>query len=240
MKKFIKKIIRNLGYEVHRYIPGSSSSAQIISSFRKFDIDLVLDIGANTGQFGSELRGGGYQGEIISYEPLSSAHAELVRNSSNDSAWQVYPRCALGDHIGEAIINIAANSASSSLLPMLGSHLDAAPYTKYVGSEAAPLLTLDSVALDKVVRFKNPFIKIDTQGFEWRVLDGSVQVLSYARGLLLELSLVRLYDDQHLWRKVIERLEQSGFNLWAIQPEFISPNDGRTLQVNGIFFRGEF
>ena len=49
--------------------------------------------------------------------------------------------------------------------------------------------------------------------------------------------MIPLYEDQHLWREVLERLEREGFVLWAMQPEFIDPNDGRTLQMNGIFFK---
>ena len=239
MKAIIKKIFRKLGLEVHRYTPGSSASAQIISSLKKFEVDLVIDVGANFGQFASEVRGGGYRGSIISFEPLSTAHAELQQSSKGDEKWDVYSRCALGDHIGEVEINIAGNSASSSLLPMLDSHLSAAPHTAYVGKELVPLLTLDSIASDCISNFKNPFLKIDTQGYEWAILDGALNTLPYIRGVLLELSLIPLYEGQYLWREILERLELAGFTLWAIQPEFIDPNDGRTLQMNGIFFRKE-
>ena len=237
MKAIIKNIFKKLGLEIHRYTPGSSTSAQIISSLKKFEVDLVIDVGANLGQFASEIRSNGYAGSIISFEPLSVAHARLQKLSERDTKWHVYPRCALGDHIGEVEINIAGNSASSSLLPMLDSHLLAAPHTAYVGKESVSLLTLDSIASDYISQFKNPFLKIDTQGYEWAILDGALNTLPDIRGILLELSLVPLYEGQYLWREVLERLEFFGFTLWAMQPEFIDPSDGRTLQMNGIFFR---
>ena len=237
MKSIIKNVFKKFGLELHRYTPGSSTSAQIISSLKKFEVDLVIDVGANLGQFASELRGGGYKGSIISFEPLSVAHARLQKLSKRDAKWHVYPRCALGDRIGEVEINIAGNSASSSLLPMLDSHLSAAPHTAYVGKESVSLLTLDSISSDYISQFKNPFLKIDTQGYEWAILDGALNTLPYIRGVLLELSLVPLYEGQYLWRELLERLEFSGFTLWAMQPEFVDPNDGRTLQINGIFFR---
>lgn len=237
MKSIIKKIFRDFGLDIHRYMPGASPTAQLISSLRKFDIDLVLDIGANQGQFASEIRSGGYVGSIISFEPLSTAHVALQQESESDVKWIVHPRCALGDRIGEVEINIAGNSASSSLLPMLDSHLSAAPHTAYVGKETVPLVTLDSIAPNYIADFQNPFLKIDTQGFEWEVLNGAENVLSNMRGVLLELSMIHLYEGQRLWREVLERLEREGFALWAMQPEFIDPNDGRTLQMNGIFFQ---
>ena len=237
IKKIIKDTCRNFGLEIHRYSPSASPTAQIVSSLQRFDIDLVMDVGANQGQFAAEIRSGGYTGNIVSFEPLSKAHSELLRASDGDSKWDIYPRCALGDHNGEAEINIAGNSASSSLLPMLDSHLSAAPHTAYVGKELVSLLTLDSVAPEYVAKFKHPFLKIDTQGFEWQILNGARNVLTNMRGVLLELSLIPLYEGQHLWQEMIGRLEQEGFTLWALQPGFIDPLNGRTLQVDGIFYR---
>ncbi|MDD5460865.1 MAG: FkbM family methyltransferase [Methylococcales bacterium] len=238
LNKVIKNTLRKqLGLEVRRYVPASSPTAQIVSSLRKFEIDLVLDVGANEGQFASAIRNGGYSGDIVSFEPLSSAHYSLEQLSKGDEKWQAHSRCALGDRIGEVEINIAGNSASSSLLPMLDSHISAAPHTAYVGKETVPQVTLDSVAAGYIAKSRNPFLKIDTQGFEWAVLDGSENVLPQMRGVLLELSLIPLYEGQRLWQEVIGRLEREGFVLWALQPGFTDPNNGRTLQVDGIFFR---
>lgn len=80
-------------------------------------------------------------------------------------------------------------------------------------------------------------MKIDTQGFEWQVLDGARTTLPKFQRVLLELSLVPLYEGQHLWQEMIGRLEQEGFTLWALQPGFIDPINGRTMQVDGIFYR---
>lgn len=237
MKSAIKKIFRNYGLEISGYTPGSSTTAQLISSLQKFEIDHVLDVGANQGQFATEIRNGGYSGNITSFEPLTVAHAALIKASERDERWTIHSRCALGSENGEVEINIAGNSASSSLLPMLDSHLSAAPHAAYIGKETVPLVTLDSIAPNYIAKFQNPFLKIDTQGFEWAVLNGAKNVLPNVRGVLLELSMIPLYEDQHLWREVLERLEREGFVLWAMQPEFIDPNDGRTLQMNGIFFK---
>lgn len=196
-----------------------------------------MDVGANQGQFSADIRSGGYKGNIVSFEPLSKAHSELLQASDGDSKWDIYPRCALGDHDGEVEINIAGNSVSSSLLPMLDSHLSAAPHTAYIGKERVSLLTLDSIAPEYVAKFKHPFLKMDTQGFEWQVLNGAQHVLSNMHGVLLELSLIPLYEGQHLWQEMIGRLEQEGFTLWALQPGFTDPLNGRTLQVDGIFYR---
>lgn len=53
----------------------------------------------------------------------------------------------------------------------------------------------------------------------------------------LELSLVPLYEGRHLWREMIDRLETGGFTLWALQKGFTDAGDGRTYQMDGVFFR---
>jgi len=232
----IKIILEKVGLEIHRISP-SKATRQIVSSLRKYEIDLVLDVGANEGQFAKEIRKAGYAGKIISFEPLSKAHAELLQASGKDSNWHIHPRCALGDYNGKIEINIAGNSVSSSILPMLESHRIAAPESAYEGKEMVALHTLDTIAGQYLSIANAPFLKIDTQGFEWNILKGATQTLPIFKGVLLELSLVPLYDGQHLWREMLDWLEAKGFILWSLQPGFTDLTVGRTLQFDGIFFR---
>jgi FkbM family methyltransferase len=213
------------------------AAMQLVSSLRKFEIDLVLDVGANKGQFASEIRHCGYAGRVVSFEPLSQAHGELLQSSAEDHLWDAYPRCALGDHDGEVEINIAGNSESSSILSTLETHRSAAPESAYEGKEIALFKTLDAFAGQYLKDARAPFLKIDTQGFEWQVFDGVRDTLPHIKGILVELSLVPLYEGQRLLRECIERLKAEGFVLWAIQSVFVDPATGRTLQWDGLFFR---
>ncbi|HEV8327382.1 MAG TPA: FkbM family methyltransferase [Nitrospiraceae bacterium] len=237
LKQGMKQLLNAAGIEARRFHPDTSPLARLMAALRAFDIDLVIDVGANEGQFAKELRAGGYSGRIVSFEPLTAAHRRLLQVSNSDSAWHVQPRCALGDRFGEIELNISGNSVSSSILPMLTSHSSAAPESVYLGHESAPLITLDSVAPLYLEGTRSPFLKIDTQGYEWHVLDGALATLPKVRGIQLELSLVPLYEGQRLWRECIERLEAEGFVFWALHAVFVDPANGRTLQWDGLFFR---
>ena len=237
IKKLIRKVAHNFGVEISRFRPSTSHGAQLVKALEVGTIDMVFDIGANEGQFSKEIREYGYAGKIVSFEPLSSARKKLLALASVDSNWQVHDRSAIGDHDGDIEINIAGNSVSSSVLPMLESHSSAAVGSAYVSSERVPIVRLDSVAPQHLQPNSNLFIKIDTQGFEWQVLDGASETLKLAKGLLCELSLVPLYDKQRLWRDIIERLEAEGFVLWALQKGFTDPRTGQSLQMDGIFLR---
>jgi len=188
-----------LGLDIHRHIPHASlPSPPIVSSLQEFGIDLVLDVGANQGQFASAIRRGGYTGNIVSFEPLSDANSRLLQASDEDAKWDVYQCCALGDRNGEVEINIAGNSESSSILPMLESHLSAAPESAYLGKEIVPIKTLDETAGPYMKDKRAAFLKIDTQGFEWQVLDGARATLPHIQGILVQLSLVPLYEGPHM------------------------------------------
>jgi FkbM family methyltransferase len=237
LKESIKKLINAAGYDLKRLTPDSNPAYQLLKGLERFKVDLVLDIGANTGQFASELRTVGYQGKIVSFEPLSVASELLSRRASQDAGWLVHSRGAIGDYDGKIEINISGNSVSSSVLPMMQSHISAAEGSGYIASEQVPICRLDSVAPEYISPTDRYFLKIDTQGFEWQVLDGASKTLSLAQGVLCELSLVPLYEGQKLWQELIQRLEKAGFTLWSIQKGFTDPRDGRSLQVDAIFFR---
>jgi FkbM family methyltransferase len=237
MKKMIKKLIHTFGLDIQRLSPASNLSAQLLAGLNHVQSDIMFDIGGNIGQFAQELRSVGFDGKIISFEPLTRAHAQLSKSATHDSNWLVHPRVAVGDRDGEIEINIAGNSVSSSVLPMLDAHSSAAIDSAYVASERTILIRLDTVANQYLSPDSRPFIKIDTQGFEWQVLDGASETLKRAQGVLLELSLVPLYEGQRLWREIIDRMEKGGFTLWAIQKGFTDVRTGRSLQVDGIFLR---
>lgn len=237
IKKSIKKLLHLMGVEIYHYDAQATQFGVFATAFNHFGINVVVDVGANEGQFGESLRESGYSGRIISFEPLTSAYGKLKKISNKDSDWLVYPRCAVGDRRGEIELNVSTNSVSSSILPMLDSHKNAAPESTYMGKDKCDLITLDSVSTSYIDREKSILLKVDTQGYEWQVLDGAEDLIDGCRGVLIEMSLIPLYDGQRLWQDIICRLEGKGFTLWALQPAFVDIKNGRTLQLDGLFFR---
>jgi FkbM family methyltransferase len=197
-------------------------------------VDTVLDVGANVGQYALSIRGGGYRGTIVSYEPLTAAFSKLEASARHDDRWSAR-HTALGAARGTLEINVAGNSVSSSFLPMLPSHASAAPRSAYVGQEVVDVSTVDDEML--TISAERPFLKIDSQGFEGRILDGAAASLPRFHGVQLEMSLVPLYEGQELFDEILHRLTSEGFELWSLEPGFTDPHDDRLLQVDGWFFR---
>ena len=62
-----------------------SEAARLKKLFDTYQVDLVIDVGANTGSYGIALRDCGYSGLIISFEPIQGAYDKLLENANGDA-----------------------------------------------------------------------------------------------------------------------------------------------------------
>jgi FkbM family methyltransferase len=233
IKFAVQRSLQSFGWEIKRFaLDEMSQLARFLATHR---VTTVLDVGANIGQFATTLRLAGYSGKIISFEPQSEAHRRLTAVAAKDADWIVAPRCAVGAVAGEIEMNISDNSVSSSALPILEAHTGSAPASRYVGKEIAPIIRLDDC--DLIPRDERFFIKIDTQGFEQHVINGAPELIKLARGVQMEMSLASLYEGQADFMSLMAQMQEAGFDLWALNPGFASPDSGRLLQADATFFR---
>jgi FkbM family methyltransferase len=233
VKERLHQGFHRIGYDVIRYTPSTFHNLRRSRLIRTCNVDLVLDAGANTGQYAKGLREN-YTGRIVSFEPLSMAFKHLRAAAASDSKWQCL-QIALGEVDGSAIINIAANSVSSSLLPILAKHIRVAPRSVYVGSETVSTRSLDSLIHDGLELTHKTLLKMDVQGFELAVLRGAQNALATIPIVEIELSLVALYDGQPLFDEIYQHLRSLGFSLASLGMGLVDPNSGAVLQLDGIF-----
>ena len=237
----IRSLLRNLakrrGYEILGYPRAYAAHRSLSGLLQQERINLVLDVGANEGQFVDELRASKYGGRIISYEPQASAHAKLCSRAEGDPNWTIAERTAIGSEPGSIELNISRNGVSSSILGMLPSHSEAEPESSYMGTEMVPIHRLDDICV--LSAEDRAILKIDVQGYERQVLQGAPIVLSNCRAVIAEMSLVPLYDGQMLAKELWDLLLAQGFEAWSLEPGFRDPETGRMLQFDGIFVRGK-
>ena len=230
--------LRRVGIDLARY-PSSDPMFGVVRLLAHFGIDCVIDVGANSGGFASTIRSLGYSGRIVSLEPLSGPFELLEARAAKDPDWEVL-RSAAGDKDCEIKINIAGNAgASSSVLAMLDTHADAAPDSRYVGTEVVSQRRLDGLLPKLGIGPAHPaFLKLDVQGYEAAVLDGAVELFDTGAimGLQIELSLVPLYAGAITYMEGLERAERAGMSLMGILPGFSDPRSGRLLQADAVFF----
>jgi FkbM family methyltransferase len=238
VKEYAKMAVRSRLHKRNLDLVRNPFPVRVSTALRWLQVDTVLDVGANIGQYASGLRSSGFDGRIISCEPLRDAYAHLARRSESDPRWTTL-RTAVGAEAGSLSINVSANSYSSSVLTMTDAHLDAAPGSQTIGAEDVAVTTVADVAAQHEVDPSRTLLKVDTQGYEGPVLDGAGDLLGRFAAVQLELSFVPLYSGQLLFGELNERLESAGFGVYALDPGFADPRTGRMLQCDGLYVRSE-
>lgn len=214
-----------------------SRDGKIARILAAFAIDAVCDIGANIGQTRDSLRRAGYRGRIVSFEPGPEAHATLVSRARSDPAWEIAPRMALGARAGEDRLNLAESSDMSGLRPPTADLLAALPGARVQGQAPVTVAPLDSVFDAHFGPTERVFVKIDTQGHERAVLDGSAESLTRIVGLQLELSLLPLYEDEETYLSFLNDLHGWGFAPYMLIETNFSQALARQLQIDALFMR---
>jgi FkbM family methyltransferase len=167
---------------------------------------------------------------------LSSAFKLLEAKAKGDAAWDIF-NFALGDAEAKQEINIAENSCCSSLLNILPSHEKYVPKSKYIGTEIINVRTLDSIFFNLCKPVNRVYLKIDTQGFENKVIKGAEKSLGQIDTIQMEMSLVPLYENELLFNDMYSLMTEKGYSLIAIETGFSDQATGQMLKVDGIFRR---
>ncbi|MHB1501475.1 MAG: FkbM family methyltransferase [Candidatus Dormibacteria bacterium] len=141
---------------------------------------VIVDVGANIGQFASAVKILSPGSHLLSFEPDPTVFSSLARNVGqlpNVQAWCL----GVGRQSGVAELYRHELSVMSSFYPS-GS-----------GYDRERTVNVDVACLDEVL-VDNDFIdilKVDVEGSELDVLQGSIEVLKRTRYLLVEIGLSR-------------------------------------------------
>lgn len=207
-----------------------------VALMKRHGINMVLDVGANTGQYGKLLRSLGFRGRIVSFEPLSEAFAQLQRAAASDPFWSCH-NIGLSEVDATAMINVAANSYSSSFLPISARSVGIEPGIACVAHQEARLRRLDDL-IDEIVRPGEViYFKIDTQGYELNVLKGALNAIKRAPLIQLETAFFEGYQGQPLIESVIGYLRGLGYRIVAIEPGWEDIKTAEMLECDLIFAR---
>jgi FkbM family methyltransferase len=199
-------------------------------------IDLVVDVGANRGQYATDLRRAGYHGRIVSFEPLVAPYGLLAAASAPDPDWEC-ARLALGRRSGTAPMNVAEDTWNSSIFAVGERHVRAVPDSRTHGAEQVLVDRLDRRWPSLRRDARRPYLKIDTQGAELDVLRGATAALDDFGFVEVELSLLPVYDSAPLFADMLSFLMRHGFAPIAFEGVLDDVDTGEMLQVDAIFRR---
>ncbi|UYN96603.1 MAG: FkbM family methyltransferase [Enhydrobacter sp.] len=223
VKDSVLRVSRSLGYDIVplREMKERDLALHLRQLLGRLEIDCVLDVGANVGQYRDFLRERVlYGGPIVSFEPVARHVAVLRERARADRAWHV-EGYALGADDGTAPIKVMVSDQFSSFLEPDNSRLkDYAALNTPRAIEDVAVRRLDSVlpALAARLGFRRPYLKLDTQGFDLQVLRGATASLPSMRGLQTEASVIGIYKDMPDYMATIRYLGEQGFDVTGFYP----------------------
>lgn len=250
--RLIKSLIRRVfGYQLERVGPGIynafrykekdkvwfSYKAQLKTILERLEIDLVLDVGANEGQFVQRLREI-YQGEVISFEPVSEPYKRLCLNAVNDDSWKIL-QLALGETERQAVINISNNTVFSSILETNDFGRDRfGDEQSSRGTEIIQMTTLENAIRDNVVNAESRriFLKIDTQGYDLNVFRGIGKYGDRVFGLQSEISIIPIYSGMDKWTDSICYFIDASYSLVGLFP--VTRDGMRVIEYDCLLIKG--
>ena len=235
----INQFLSNFNLRIEKVSKNQNLHDVLNLLLNKLEINVLLDVGANEGQFAKKVRSYGYFEKIISFEPLQNVYERLINNTEKDKNW-IHKNLAIGDFDGETSINVSNYSLSSSILQMSDLHLEAKKNSEFVSKHKIQIEKIDTFISKNDIRSSNIFLKVDTQGTEHQVIKGADNNLDKIRGILCELSLNELYLGQKLWIEIIESMKAKNFEVWYLEKGFQHPKNQKVLQLDCIFLNKKY
>jgi len=168
----------------------------------------LVDVGAYRGDFTATALAAFPGSSALLFEPGPVKAAALRERYRSEPAVRVF-EIALGDEGGDALLHEQEDSATDSLLPP--PHGATEERTRRV--RVSPL---DAVLDEEGVRSVD-LVKVDTQGYDLRVLRGSAETLARCRpAILVEAIFAPLYRGQASFDELLGFLTEAGYRLSGV------------------------
>ena len=188
------------------------------------DVACVFDVGAHVGQTATRFVAAFPKATVFSFEPDPNSFSALRAVARTTGRIEAI-NAAVGDGDGHAAFFVNQFDQTSSLLR-------AAPgASEYLLNRSGlmprsridvPVLCLDRFCAEReIVRID--LLKLDAQGYELRILDGSRALLDRVAIPLIytEVSFVRIYEGQPLFPEIYQYLFERGYRLvWLYETSF--------------------
>ena len=225
--KNIFKAIRTGKFSAASYVM-CSRLAKVID-----EPELIIDVGANEGQFSSSASIFFPSARIDAFEPIPEFFDVLIKNTKSIERITAH-RFAIGNDDSPIKFYVNAESQSSSALQTSNLRLDIFPDAYAKEEIIVEQKTLDSFYNNKI-QGKNTLLKIDVQGLEEKVLAGSSQILQKIRYVLLEASVNPMYEGELTIPEMISFAENLGLSLISVISASRSPISKNYIEFDLLF-----
>lgn len=229
-----RKIAANFGIHVGRM---SRQPSTTMLGLANRPLDLIIDVGANLGQFAQEMRGKFPKAHIVSFEPNPQAFAELDAWAKADGNARAF-NCAIGEASGVLEMNVHVDhTASSSLLSTSEREMSLFPQTKRQERVSVDVRRLDDLLAEEGIAVGPlTFLKFDVQGFEEKAMRGAPKTLAAVGAMLTEVLLENLYEGQADFLDLALLARDAGLR-YAGNYEQVVGDEGQVMWLDAMFIR---
>lgn len=221
IRQAVAHLGERMGYTIlpNWRVPDMGLEATLRQVFHDYGVKVVLDIGANTGQYRDFLRQRvGFEGIVHSFEPLPELVDGMRARAGDDRQWHVHP-FALGAAEAVQQFNVMAHTTFSSFRTPDASYKEFADTNRVVRTIDVHVRRLDDVAATlEGVSAPGVFVKVDTQGFDLEVIAGGGQVLAQAHGMQFELAMQHIYQNVPGYAEMLGTVQRLGFDVAGMFP----------------------
>jgi FkbM family methyltransferase len=233
----VNSLLGRWGYQLARCGLVAPVTPENLEWLRQYKISTFIDIGANVGEYVDFAVRYFPGAKIYAFEPLEDCFDTLSKKHNFVPGLEVF-NYALGDEEAIRQIHRSSYAPASSLLGMCDLTKQAFPEAANHETTLVEVKCLDNVLAARSLE-PEIFVKIDTQGYEDRVIRGGRQVLSRASIIQIEVSFEMLYEGQVLFSAVYHQLSELGFVFHGVKNQVRAPQDGRVLQAHAFFTKEE-
>lgn len=231
--KLHNKIAHLFGYELVRLKQQAKLDNHLQKVITHYGINTILDVGANTGQYGKYLRKLGYRGEILSFEPIKSSYEELRKKADNDSRWLAFHK-ALGRQTGKQTLNVMQGSTFSSFRSP--SDFGKKKFSQQLNishTEDIDISTVDVFLTQEITKLdqRKILLKMDTQGFDLEVFAGALKSLDNILAIQTEIAFTPIYENMPTHLETLQALHRQNYTLSGLYP--ISRNHSSLGLIEG-------
>jgi FkbM family methyltransferase len=242
--KNVRKMFRRAGFDVVRWPRRPEAGVTdwaLAEVLRTRNINVVIDAGGNRGQFAQRLRGLGFRGRIVSFEPSPTVLPVIAARADRDPDWVVRP-VGLSSRAGQAELRLHTEAQLDSLLDLLPTVTEQHfPGMAALGTATIELSTLAAEFPAVVAGIEEPrvLLKADIQGHEAEMLHGAGDegLDESVVAAFVELVAQPVYSGQAAMGTVLDLIMKDGFVPVAFEPLFESSDGLRIVELDALFVR---
>ena len=247
-RKIIKKIFNSFGIEV-RIKPKFGKVLNFDDIYKKklkINNPIIFDVGANKGQSIERFRNNFKNAKIYSFEPNPEIFKETITKYHNDKNIFLN-NLALGDENCKIPLNVTVNSGNSSFydlkkntewIKIRSKQFNTNPENFITKQIEVNCITLDNFCLDNKIE-NIDLLKIDTQGFEDKVLSGSLKQLENKKINFIELEIMldEVYEKTMSFYE-IENILKDNYKLYGVDYQgFKNLSEGYMFALDVLYIK---